>query len=149
MAVRVQREDFDVADETRKLIGDRKDVGAIVTFTGRVRGDDAGREVAALTLEHYPGMTEAEMERIEAEALARWPLQASLMLHRVGEMQAGDNIVLVIAAAAHRQAAFEAAEFLMDYLKTRAPFWKRQTSGEGDSAWVEARDKDQDAAKRW
>ena len=149
MAVRVQREAFDVAEETRRLIGARKDVGAIVTFTGRVRGNDDGREIATLTLEHYPGMTEAEMERIEAEALARWPLQASLLVHRVGDLQAGDEIVLVITASLHRQAAFEAAEFLMDYLKTRAPFWKKETTGSGKSAWVEAHDKDDTAADRW
>jgi len=149
VAVRVQREAFDVAEETRRLIGARKDVGAIVTFTGRVRGNDDGREIATLTLEHYPGMTEAEMERIEAEALARWPLQASLLVHRVGDLQAGDEIVLVITASLHRQAAFEAAEFLMDYLKTRAPFWKKETTGSGKSAWVEAHDKDDTAADRW
>ena len=149
MAVRVQREDFDVAVETEKLVGGRSDIGAIVTFTGRVRGDDDGRQVAALTLEHYPDMTEAEMARIEAEAQARWPLQASLIVHRVGEMRAGDNIVLVITAAAHRQAAFEAAGFLMDYLKTHAPFWKKETTASGESRWVEAREADEAARKRW
>ena len=107
MSVRVQTEDFDVAAETEKLLGGRTDVGAVVTFTGRVRGSDEGREIAALTLEHYPDMTEAEMARIEAEAQARWELHASLVVHRVGELRAGDNIVLVITAAAHRQAAFE------------------------------------------
>jgi molybdopterin synthase catalytic subunit len=149
MSVRVQREDFDVGGETTKLIEGHPDIGAIVTFTGRVRGKDDGRNIAALTLEHYPDMTEAEMAGIEAEARARWPLQASLVVHRVGELKAGDNIVLVIAAAVHRQAAFEAAGFLMDYLKTRAPFWKKETTASGDSAWVEARDADADAAKRW
>ncbi len=104
MAVRVQREDFDVGAETAKLIDGASDIGAIVTFTGRVRGKDDGRQIAALTLEHYPDMTEAEMARIEAEATARWPLQASLVVHRVGELKAGDNIVLVIAASEHRQA---------------------------------------------
>ena len=149
MSVRVQTEDFDVAAETEKLLGGRTDVGAIVTFTGHVRGSDDGREIAALTLEHYPDMTEAEMARIEAEAQARWSLQASLVVHRVGELRAGDNIVLVITAAAHRQAAFEAAGFLMDYLKTRAPFWKKETTSAGESAWVDAREKDDSAAKRW
>jgi molybdopterin synthase catalytic subunit len=149
MAVRVQREDFDVAAETGKLVGGRTDIGAIVTFTGRVRGEDGGRQIAALTLEHYPDMTEAEMARIEAEALERWPLQASLIVHRVGEMKLGDNIVLVITASAHRQAAFEAAGFLMDYLKTRAPFWKKETTQSGESQWVEARDSDEVATKRW
>jgi molybdopterin synthase catalytic subunit len=145
----VQTEDFDVAAETEKLLGGRTDVGAVVTFTGRVRGSDDGREIAALTLEHYPDMTEAEMARIEAEARSRWSLQASLVVHRVGELRAGDNIVLVITAAAHRQAAFEAAGFLMDYLKTRAPFWKKETTSAGETAWVDAREQDDSAAKRW
>lgn len=149
MAVRVQREDFDVTAETEKLVGGRRDIGAVVTFTGRVRGEDDGRAVATLTLEHYPDMTEAEMARIEAEALARWPLQASLVVHRVGELHAGDNIVLVITASAHREAAFEAAGFLMDYLKTRAPFWKKETTPDGASTWVEARAEDDSAADRW
>jgi molybdopterin synthase catalytic subunit len=149
VSVRVQTEDFDVAAETEKLLGGRTDVGAVVTFTGRVRGSDEGREIAALTLEHYPDMTEAEMARIEAEAQARWELQASLVVHRVGELKAGDNIVLVITAAAHRQAAFEAAGFLMDYLKTRAPFWKKETTSAGETAWVDAREQDDSAAKRW
>lgn len=149
MPVRVQTEDFDLSAETEKLIGGCRDVGAIVAFTGKVRGDDDGREVSTLTLEHYPEMTEAEMARIEQEAMQRWPLQAVLMLHRVGELKAGDNIVLVIAASAHRQAAFEAASFLMDYLKTRAPFWKKETGADGSSTWVEARAEDDDAADRW
>jgi molybdopterin synthase catalytic subunit len=149
VSVRVQTEDFDVAAESEKLLGGRTDVGAVVTFTGRVRGSDDGRQIAALTLEHYPDMTEAEMARIEAEAQARWELQASLIVHRVGELRAGDNIVLVITAAAHRQTAFEAAGFLMDYLKTRAPFWKKETTSAGDSAWVDAREQDDSAAKRW
>lgn len=149
MAVRVQHEDFDVSAETEKLIGGRWDIGAVVTFTGRVRGDDDGRQITTLTLEHYPDMTEAEMVRIEAEAMARWPLQAALMVHRVGELKAGDNIVLVITAAAHRQTAFEAAGFLMDYLKTRAPFWKKETTPDGKSVWVEARTEDDAAADRW
>jgi molybdopterin synthase catalytic subunit len=149
VVVRVQREDFDVAAESERLIGGRTDVGAVVTFTGRVRGDDEGRQIASLTLEHYPEMTEAELARIETEAQKRWSLQASLIVHRVGELRAGDNIVLVITAAAHRQSAFEAAGFLMDYLKTRAPFWKKETTATGESAWVEARVEDESAAKRW
>jgi molybdopterin synthase catalytic subunit len=147
MAVRVQREDFDIAAEVERLTAGRTDIGAIVTFTGRVRADE--RQLAALTLEHYPGMTEAELIRIEAEAQARWPLQACLIVHRVGELVPGDNIVLVATASAHRQAAFEAAGFLMDYLKTRAPFWKRETSASGESTWVEARSRDESAARRW
>ena len=149
MSVRVQREDFDVGAETAKLIEGHPDIGAIVTFTGTVRSGNDGDAITGMTLEHYPDMTEAEMAGIEAEARARWPLQASLVVHRVGELNAGENIVLVIAASVHRQAAFEAAGFLMDYLKTRAPFWKKETTASGDSAWVDARDADEDAAKRW
>ena len=147
MAVRVQAEDFDVAAEAEKLTAGRPDIGAIVTFTGRVRGGD--RQIAALTLEHYPDMAEAELARIEADAQSRWSLQASLIVHRVGELKVGDNIVLVVTASAHRQDAFEAAGFLMDYLKTRAPFWKKETMASGESAWVEARTEDETAAKRW
>lgn len=149
MPVRVQQQDFDVSTEIDRLLGDRRDIGAVVTFTGRVRGDDDGRAITTLTLEHYPEMTEAEMARIEAEAMQRWPLQAVLMVHRVGELKAGDNIVLVIAAASHRQAAFDAAAFLMDYLKTRAPFWKKETTPDGKSVWVDARSEDDTAADRW
>jgi molybdopterin synthase catalytic subunit len=147
MAVRVQREDFDLGAEIAALTAGRADVGAVVTFTGRVRGDEGG--VAAMTLEHYPGMTEAELSRIEAEAQSRWSLQASLIVHRVGELKPGDNIVLVVTASAHRQAAFEAAGFLMDYLKTRAPFWKKETDASGNTAWVEAREADERAVRRW
>ena len=149
MPVRVQQEDFDVSVEIDRLLGERRDIGAVVTFTGRVRGDDDGRAITTLTLEHYPEMTEAEMARIEAEAMQRWPLQAALLVHRVGELKAGDNIVLVITAAAHRQTAFEAAAFLMDYLKTRAPFWKKETTPDGESTWVDARSADDAAADRW
>ncbi len=147
MPVRVQRETFDVAAEVAALTAGRTDIGAIVTFTGRVRGED-GR-LAAMTLEHYPGMTEAELLRIEAEAASRWPLQASLIVHRIGELRPGDDIVLVVTASAHRQAAFEAAGFLMDYLKTRAPFWKKETDASGEVTWVEAREGDESAARRW
>ena len=147
MAIRVQREDFDVGAEIAAVTTGRADVGAVVTFTGRVRGDEGG--VAAMTLEHYPGMTEAELSRIEAEAQSRWPLQASLIVHRVGELKSGDNIVLVVTASAHRQAAFEAAGFLMDYLKTRAPFWKKETDASGNTVWVEAREADERAVRRW
>jgi molybdopterin synthase catalytic subunit len=147
MAARVQQEDFDAAAEVAALTAGRTDIGAIVTFTGRVRGGEGG--VAAMTLEHYPGMTEAELSRIEAEAHSRWPLQASLIVHRVGELKPGDNIVLVTTASAHRQAAFEAAGFLMDYLKTRAPFWKKETDASGNAVWVEARESDDSAARRW
>jgi molybdopterin synthase catalytic subunit len=147
MAVRVQAEDFDVAAEIDALTAGPADVGAIVTFTGRVRSNEG--QLAGMTLEHSPGMTESELARIDAEALARWPLLASLIVHRVGELAPGDNIVLVVTASAHRQAAFEAAGFLMDYLKTRAPFWKKETSAAGETTWVEARQGDEAAAKRW
>lgn len=149
MGVRVQREDFDTASEVKALTVGRTDIGAIVTFTGRVRGNEDGRTIAALTLEHYPGMTQGELLRIEAEANTRWPLQASLIIHRIGELAPGDNIVLVVTASAHRQAALDAAGFLMDYLKTRAPFWKKETDAAGKSNWVDASEGDADAAERW
>ncbi len=149
MSVRVQTEDFDIAAEMTALTAGRTDIGAVVTFTGIVRGSAVGRDLVSMTLEHYPGMTEAELEAVEAEANTRWPLQASLIVHRVGELQPGANIVLVIAASPHRQAAFQAAEFLMDYLKTRAPFWKKETFADGDAVWVDAREADDIAVARW
>lgn len=151
MAVRVQREDFDIGAEIKRLTAGRRDIGAIVTFTGTVRGGAGGEgdAITAMTLEHYPGMTEAELERVELEALARWPLQASLIIHRYGALVPGDNIVLVIAASPHRQAAFQAAEFLMDFLKTRAPFWKKETGADGRGEWVDARESDDAATARW
>jgi molybdopterin synthase catalytic subunit len=144
--IRVQQEDFDVGAEIAKLTAGRSDIGAIVTFTGTVR--DQNGAVEAMTLEHYPGMTERELARIEAEACARWPLQASLIVHRTGALQPGDNIVLVVTASEHRDAAFEAAKFLMDYLKTSAPFWKRE-DGPGGTRWVEAHASDESARVRW
>jgi molybdopterin synthase catalytic subunit len=144
--IRVQQKDFDIGAEVAKLTAGRTDIGAIVTFTGTVRDQDGA--VEEMTLEHYPGMTERELSRIEAEAQARWPLQASLILHRYGTLRPGDNIVLVVTASEHRDAAFDAAKFLMDYLKTSAPFWKRE-SGPGGSRWVEAEASDADAAARW
>lgn len=153
MTVRVQVEDFDIGAEVRQLTAGKTDIGAIVTFTGTVRGADAGDNGSAsitdMTLEHYPGMTEAELERIEAEAQRRWPLQSSLIIHRHGQLQPGDNIVLVVTASRHRQAAFEAAAFLMDYLKTRAPFWKKETRADGSGGWVDAREADDSALERW
>lgn len=149
MAVRVQAEDFDVGAEVRQLTAGNHDVGAVVTFTGTVRGTAKGAAITAMTLEHYPGMTEAELERVEAEALGRWPLAATLIVHRIGELKPGDNIVLVVAASAHRQAAFAAAEFLMDYLKTRAPFWKKEAGADGTGGWVDARESDDEAMQRW
>lgn len=147
--IRVQSEDFDVGAETRKLMGGRTDVGAIVTFTGTVRDTAGGKPITAMELEHYPGMTEAELTRVEAEANARWPLQASLIIHRYGKLKPGDNIVLVIAASPHRHAAFEAASYLMDFLKTRAPFWKKETFTDGSGGWVDARESDDAALERW
>ena len=144
--IRVQQEDFDIGAEIAALKAGRSDIGAIVTFIGTVR--DHHGAVAEMTLEHYPGMTESELTRIEAEAHARWPLQASLIVHRTGTLKAGDNIVLVVTASEHRDAAFDAAKFLMDYLKTGAPFWKRE-SGASGTRWVEASSGDTDAASRW
>lgn len=149
MGVRVQREDFDLGAEVKRLVAGHTDIGAIVTFTGTVREDDKGRPIEAMMLEHYPGMTEAELERVEAEARERWPLQASLVIHRYGELRPGDNIVLVVTASAHRQAAFEAASFLMDYLKSNAPFWKKEMLRAGGSTWVESRESDEEALRRW
>lgn len=149
MSVRVQREDFDIGQEITGLTLGKTSIGAVVTFTGIVRGEAAGHPITAMELEHYPGMTEAELGRVEAQALERWPLDASLIIHRVGELVPGDNIVLVITASAHRAAAFEAAEFLMDYLKSKAPFWKKERLAEGVSAWVDARESDADSLDRW
>ena len=149
MSVSVQPQDFDLTAEVRALTAGRTDIGAIVTFTGTVRGEAKGRSITSMTLEHYPGMTEAELGRVEAEALARWPLQATRMIHRFGELRPGDNIVLVVVASAHRQAAFEAAAFLMDYLKSRAPFWKKETATSGEGSWVDAREADDLALQRW
>jgi molybdopterin synthase catalytic subunit len=146
--VRIQRESFDVAAETAKLTRGRTDVGAVVTFTGVCRGDENGRPIAALTLEHYPGMAEQEIVRHVEEAQKRWPLLGVTVIHRHGRLTPGEDIVLVIATSSHRQAAFAAAEFLMDYLKTRAPFWK-QVEQAGNKTWVEARDADDAAAARW
>ncbi len=132
-----------------RLTAGRTDIGAIVTFTGTVRADNEGSTITGMTLEHYPGMTEQELARVEAEANARWPLQASLIVHRVGELKPGANIVLVVTASAHREAAFDAAAFLMDYLKTRAPFWKKEVGADGKGQWVDARESDDRAAERW
>ena len=149
MAVRVQREDFDISVEVKALTAGDTDIGAIVTFTGTVRGSAKGQPIASMTLEHYPGMTEDELARVEAEARARWPLAGSLIIHRIGELAPGDNVVLVVTASRHRQAAFESAEFLMDYLKSRAPFWKKEADSGGGCHWVDARNSDLDALDRW
>lgn len=149
MTVRVQHEDFDVSREIAALTAGNTDIGAIVTFSGVVRGKAADTALSSMTLEHYPGMTEAELERVEAEAHKRWPLHATRIVHRVGTLAPGDNIVLVIAMSAHRQAAFDAAAFLMDYLKTRAPFWKKETDASGAGQWVDARESDEVAVEKW
>jgi molybdopterin synthase catalytic subunit len=146
--IRLQREAFDAAAEASVLTRGRTDIGALVTFTGICRGAESGEPIAALTLEHYPGMAEAEIARHVEEAKARWPLMGVTVIHRYGRIAAGENIVLVVTASSHREAAFAAAEFLMDYLKTQAPFWK-QVEGTAGTAWVEAKDADDAAAARW
>jgi molybdopterin synthase catalytic subunit len=146
--VRLQREPFDLAAEAAKLSRGRNDVGAVVTFTGICRGAEDGEPIAALSLEHYPGMAEAEIERHVAEAQSRWPLSGVTVIHRFGRLEPGEDIMMVATASAHRQAAFAAAEFLMDYLKTRAPFWK-QVEKAGGAAWVDAKASDDTAAERW
>ena len=148
MTVRLQREAFDPAAEAKALTSGRSDIGAVVTFTGICRNADHGRPVSALTLEYYPGMAEAEIERHVAEAQSRWPLLGVTVIHRYGRMVPGDDIVLVITAAAHRGEAFAGAEFLMDYLKTRAPFWKKE-EGPDAAGWVDAQAADETAAERW
>src|SRR5262245_4967619 len=148
MTVRLQREDFDAAAEAATLTRGRSDIGAVVTFTGICRGAEGGEPIAALTLEHYPGMAEAEIDRHVAEAERRWPLLGVTVIHRFGRLVPGENIVLVVTASSHREAAFAAAEFLMDYLKTRAPFWK-QVEQAGEKSWVAAKDADDAAAARW
>jgi molybdopterin synthase catalytic subunit len=146
--IRIQTQGFDAAAETASLTQGRADVGAVVAFTGLCR--DEGGKLAALELEHYPGMAEAEIARIAAQAERRWPLLGLTVIHRFGLIRPGEEIVLVLAASSHRRAAFEAAEFLMDYLKTRAPFWKREHLKDGTvGAWVEAKDLDDLAAERW
>ena len=146
--VRLQREPFDVAAEAAKLTRGRSDVGALVTFTGICRGSEADELIAALTLEHYPGMAEAEIERHVAEARERWPLIGVVVIHRYGRIVPGEDIMMVATASAHREAAFAAAEFLMDYLKTRAPFWKQVEKADA-KIWVDAKETDTAAAKRW
>ena len=146
--IRLQREAFDAAAEAAKLTRGRTDVGAVVSFTGICRGSEASEPIAALTLEHYPGMAEAEIERHVAEAERRWPLMGVTVIHRYGRIVPGEDIVLVVTAASHRGDAFAAAEFLMDYLKTRAPFWKQVEKADGKT-WVDAKTTDDAAAERW
>ncbi len=145
--ISIQHEDFDPGLEQAKLSGNTG-TGAVVAFTGLVRDENLGDDVGGLYLEHYPGMTEKALQDIIDEAATRWPLQAIKVIHRVGQLFPGDRIVYVGVASAHRKAAFEICEFVMDYLKTRAPFWKRETTAEGER-WVDAREADQSAAERW
>lgn len=144
--ISVQADDFDIGEEIARLKGCNNEVGALVTFTGTVR--DIGGSLQAMTLEHYPGMTEKELERIALEAEQRWPLLGCRIIHRFGTLMPGDNIVLVVTLSAHREAAFKAAEFLMDYLKSNAPFWKKERTADNDS-WVQASEKDETALNRW
>ena len=146
--IRLQRDDFDAGAEARTLADGNHAIGGVVTFIGRVRDQAGDATIAAMTLEHYPRMTERKLAEIERAARARWPLEDCLIIHRYGRLEPGDQIVLVITAAAHRQAAFEACAFLVDWLKTKAPFWKLEETAEG-GRWVEARDSDDAAAHRW
>lgn len=146
--IRVQREDFDAGAEIAALSQGDTAIGGVAAFIGLVRDIAGGEAVSAMTLEHYPGMTEKQLARVEAEACARWPLQASLVIHRYGRLAPGDRIVLVVTASAHRAAALESCQFLIDWLKTRAPFWKREETPDG-ARWVAARASDEAAAGRW
>ncbi len=148
MTIRVQQEDFDVGQELAALTSGNTAIGGLAVFVGLVRDMAGGSEISAMTLEHYPAMTEKMLGEIEAEAKARWPLEASLVIHRYGRLEPGDQIVMVAAASAHREAAFEACQFLMDWLKTKAPFWKLEETEQG-AQWVEARASDDAAASRW
>jgi molybdopterin synthase catalytic subunit len=148
VTIRIQEADFDIAQEIAALTKGRTDIGAVVSFSGICRGSENSEPIAALTLEHYPDMAEAEIKRHADEAMSRWPLNGLSIIHRVGRIMPGENIVLVLAASAHRQAAFQAAEFLMDYLKANAPFWKREESAKGTN-WIDARSHDDAAVARW
>jgi molybdopterin synthase catalytic subunit len=147
-SIRLQSEPFDAARESARLTRGRTDVGAVVTFTGICRGDESGRPLAALTLEHFPEMAEAEIARHVDDALRRWPLLGVTVIHRYGRLTPGEEIVLVVTAASHRHEAFAAAEFLMDFLKTRAPFWKQVEYADG-TQWVDAKATDDALAARW
>ena len=146
--IRVQRADFDIGAELAQLTEGNRGIGGVASFVGLVREMAGATGVQAMTLEHYPGMTERKLAEIEAEAQRRWPLDATLIIHRYGRLEPGDRIVLVATASAHRQAALESCAFLIDWLKTKAPFWKLEETREG-ARWVEARDSDDEAARRW
>lgn len=144
----IQPNDFDVGEEYKALVADDTSAGAVVTFVGRVRDLNVGRDVLGLHLEHYPGMTEKSLQTIVDEAQSRWKILRCKIIHRIGDLRLGDNIVFVGVSSAHREDAFHAAEFLMDYLKTRAPFWKKELTQAG-SVWIESQEKDTNAVKRW
>jgi molybdopterin synthase catalytic subunit len=147
--IRVQQEDFDVGQEIKSLRGNDTGIGGICTFIGTVRELTSDKAISSMTLEHYPGMTEKALGDIEIEANARWSLSGSLIIHRYGKLEPGDQIVLVVTASPHREAAFEACQFLMDWLKTKAPFWKLEENKSGDHGWVDANSSDDVAANRW
>ncbi|HXS40390.1 MAG TPA: molybdenum cofactor biosynthesis protein MoaE [Stellaceae bacterium] len=146
--IRVQREDFDLGAELKALTEGNPSIGGVTSFIGLVRDIAAGEKISGMTLEHYPGMTETQLAEIEAEAQRRWPLDAVLIIHRYGPLKPGDQIVLVATASAHRDAAFEACRFLIDWLKTKAPFWKLEETAAGPH-WVEAKESDEEAARGW
>ncbi len=146
--IKIQREDFDTAEEIKSVASANKNTGAVVTFTGLCR--DENGTLSALELEHYPGMAEAEIGRIAEQAIERWPVTGLKVVHRYGKVAPGENIVLVVAASAHRQAAFDAASFLMDFLKSRAPFWKREHLADGSTGeWVDAKESDEQSLEQW
>ncbi|QNQ62177.1 molybdenum cofactor biosynthesis protein MoaE [Brucella sp. 6810] len=148
LSISVRSEDFDIAAEIDRIGKNRREIGAIVTFTGLCRDEDG--QLAALELEHYPGMAQAEISRMAKQAMERWPLNGLTVIHRYGLIKPGENIVLVVAASRHRHAAFEAASFLMDYMKTNAPFWKREHLADGTvGGWVSSKEEDEESRKRW
>lgn len=149
MPVRVQADDFDVSAEIERLTAGRHDIGAVATFVGKVRNSSAAAPLAAMMLEHYPGMTEDELTRIANSAVERFRLSAVSVVHRVGQLKPGENIVLVITCSSHRQDAFDGCAYLMDYLKTAAPFWKKELAADGRGSWVDAREADDAALTRW
>jgi molybdopterin synthase catalytic subunit len=149
ISVRVQAADFDLSHETAALTHGRTDIGGIASFVGVVRGTAGGRDITEMTLEHYPGMTETALTHLAEAAVARWDLQGCTVVHRVGKLQPGANIVLVLAAAPHRQAALDATGFLIDWLKTSAPFWKKEAFADGTTCWVDAREADDQAVTKW
>jgi len=149
VVVRVQAAAFDVGQEIAALLAGRTDIGGVGCFVGTVRDTAGGRAIAAMTLEHYPGMTERALAAIVDTAMARWPLLGCTLIHRVGRLRPGEAIVLVLAASPHRQAALDATAFLIDWLKIRAPFWKKEAFADGGEGWVDAREHDATAASRW